>query len=107
MAEPLRHRQTKEAATDMFDLKPPRHISTLHIALVFCGGQSLEFASGLKSVPESMDVRAGLTCQCSSNCRRSDRRCPGNSFGIDAGGQVAASPPALRQTLGRRSYVSK
>ena len=27
MAEPLRHRQTKEAATDMFYLKPPRHIS--------------------------------------------------------------------------------
>src|SRR5216683_5848216 len=32
MAEPLRHRQTKEAATDMFYLKPPRHISTLPIA---------------------------------------------------------------------------
>jgi hypothetical protein len=30
MAEPLRHRQTKEAATDMFSLQPPRHISTLH-----------------------------------------------------------------------------
>jgi hypothetical protein len=29
MAEPLRHRQTKEAETDMFDLPPPRHISTL------------------------------------------------------------------------------
>ena len=29
MAEPLRHRQTKEAATDMFYLKPPRYISTL------------------------------------------------------------------------------
>jgi hypothetical protein len=29
MVEPLRHRQTKEAATDMFCLKPPRHISTL------------------------------------------------------------------------------
>jgi len=28
MAEPLRHRQTKEAATDMFNLTPPRHIST-------------------------------------------------------------------------------
>jgi hypothetical protein len=27
--EPLRHRQTKGAATDMFYLKPPRHISTL------------------------------------------------------------------------------
>jgi hypothetical protein len=25
---PLRHRQTKEAATDMFGLPPPRHIST-------------------------------------------------------------------------------
>jgi hypothetical protein len=30
--EPLRHRQTKEAATDMFCLTPPRHISTLHFA---------------------------------------------------------------------------
>ncbi len=29
MVEPLRHRQTKEAETDMFDLKPPRHTSTL------------------------------------------------------------------------------
>src|ERR1700730_4452252 len=27
--EPLRHRQTKGAATDMFYLTPPRHISTL------------------------------------------------------------------------------
>ena len=32
MAEPLRHRQTKEAATDMFSLQPPRHISTLPFA---------------------------------------------------------------------------
>jgi hypothetical protein len=29
MGEPLRHRQTKEAATDMFSLQPPRHISIL------------------------------------------------------------------------------
>jgi hypothetical protein len=28
MADPLRHRQTKGAATDMVDLTPPRHIST-------------------------------------------------------------------------------
>jgi len=34
MVEPLRHRQTKEAATDMFCLKPPRHISTLHIVSI-------------------------------------------------------------------------
>src|SRR5271165_7297834 len=31
MAEPLRHRQTKEAATDMFSLQPPRHIPTLPV----------------------------------------------------------------------------
>jgi hypothetical protein len=30
MVESLRHRQTKGAATDMFYLMPPRHISTLH-----------------------------------------------------------------------------
>jgi transposase len=29
MADPLRHRQTKGAATDMVDLRPPRHIPTL------------------------------------------------------------------------------
>src|SRR4051794_5189020 len=34
MAEPVRHRQTKGAATDMFDLQPPRHISTLRFSAV-------------------------------------------------------------------------
>jgi hypothetical protein len=34
MVEPVRHRQTKEAATDMFSLQPPRHISTLPSAAV-------------------------------------------------------------------------
>src|ERR1700674_5141236 len=29
MADPLRHRQTKGAATGMVDLTPPRHIPTL------------------------------------------------------------------------------
>jgi hypothetical protein len=28
MAEPLRHRQTKEAATDLFSLQPPRPTAT-------------------------------------------------------------------------------
>jgi hypothetical protein len=37
MVEPLRHRQTKEAETDMFDLKPPRHTSTLPIPLIKSG----------------------------------------------------------------------
>jgi hypothetical protein len=31
MAKPLRHRQTKEAETDMPSLTPPRHIPTLPI----------------------------------------------------------------------------
>jgi hypothetical protein len=33
MVEPLRHRQTKGAATDMPDLLRPRHIPTLPIAV--------------------------------------------------------------------------
>ena len=32
MLEPVRHRQTKGAATDMFVLPPPRHTPTLPIA---------------------------------------------------------------------------
>ena len=32
MAEPLRHRQTKEAETDMPGLPPPRHIPTLPLS---------------------------------------------------------------------------
>ena len=34
MAEPVRHRQTKGADTDMFDLQPTRHISTLRVSLI-------------------------------------------------------------------------
>src|SRR5208282_2362122 len=33
-AEPLRHRQTKGAATDMLNLKPPRHTPTLRKAAI-------------------------------------------------------------------------
>jgi hypothetical protein len=33
-AEPVRHRQTEEAAIDVFDLQPPRHTSTLPNAAV-------------------------------------------------------------------------
>jgi hypothetical protein len=45
MVEPLRHRQTKEAATDMFDLQPPRHISTLPIATL-----PQEFMSAMRPI---------------------------------------------------------
>jgi hypothetical protein len=36
MAEPLRHRQTKGAGTDMLSLTSPRHISTLPTPAVSC-----------------------------------------------------------------------
>jgi hypothetical protein len=41
MAEPVRHRQTKEAATDMFDLQPPRHIPTLPTRVLLTVGRAL------------------------------------------------------------------
>src|SRR5438105_4656745 len=43
MVELLRHRQTKEAATDMFCLQPPRHISTLPIASILACSQEVRF----------------------------------------------------------------
>jgi hypothetical protein len=46
MVEPLRHRQTKEAATDMFDLQPPRHISTLHLWLLIISLRAAMSAAG-------------------------------------------------------------
>ena len=51
MVAPLRHRQTKEAETDMFDLQPPRHISTLHKA-----GQAN--AAGMSAAGESGNAPA-------------------------------------------------
>jgi hypothetical protein len=47
MVEPLRHRQTKGAATDMFYLTPPRRISTLPDSEV--GQRNRDF----RSAPES------------------------------------------------------
>jgi hypothetical protein len=44
MVEPLRHRQTKGAETDMFDLPQPRHIPTL---------PRLNFLLGLLRPPQS------------------------------------------------------
>ncbi len=50
MVEPLRHRQTKEAATAMFDLQPPRHISTLHEAAVCRGATSGRVLEMLRTI---------------------------------------------------------
>ena len=51
MAEPLRHRQTKGAVTDMFYLTPPRHISTLHKASV-CAVQGHVRCFGQSGLPD-------------------------------------------------------
>src|SRR5580693_10641772 len=71
MVEPLRHRQTKEAATDMFDLQPPRHISTLHYPAVRRGtasGPLLKVLRTIRARPQYRrpspvaDLRALLDC---------------------------------------------
>src|SRR6516164_6875988 len=48
MVAPLRHRQTKEAATDMPGLLPPRHIPTLPLACLQLVQQLLRFCSVCK-----------------------------------------------------------
>jgi len=56
MVEPLRHRQTKGAATAMFYLMPPRHISTLPIA-PFC-----QFSGCFRSSPISGPFQGPPAC---------------------------------------------
>ena len=50
-AELVRHRQTKGAETDMFDLELPRHTSTLH------EGEAEGGAKPARLCPRSSDVR--------------------------------------------------
>src|SRR6201984_3934382 len=50
-AEPVRHRQTKGAATDMFDLQPPRHISTLRNLAVRSGRAKCRLITPSRSLP--------------------------------------------------------
>ena len=65
MAEPLRHRQTKEAATDMFYLKPPRHISTLPKN----GSRGLAAGCLLRArLADMADQRLHVLCQKRSSC---------------------------------------
>src|SRR5882757_4861095 len=56
MVEPLRHRQTKGAATAMFYLMPPRHISTLPFSDLVAP------LSDVRSTPTIGRRRAGPTC---------------------------------------------
>src|SRR6516165_7164732 len=53
MAEPLRHRQTKGAETDMPSLPPPRHIPTLPFCDIAEGFYSLCFCTRPSLLSES------------------------------------------------------
>ena len=61
MVEPLRHRQSKEAATDMCSLQPPRHISTLPLATNFSSGPDVSFR-GKAEVPFTYGARICWGC---------------------------------------------
>ena len=81
MADPLRHRQTKGAATDMVDLTPPRHIPTL---------PNLAARSRSRERPESAQLRRVMSL----------------SLGPDSAGQLLLTRlqnPVLRPWRRRRS----
>ena len=50
MVEPLRHRQTKGAATDMPGLPPPRHFPTLPDTAVRCGDPKRRLSPNIAAV---------------------------------------------------------
>src|SRR5712671_7855903 len=59
MADPLRHRQTKGAATDMVDLTPPRHIPTLPPAVTL-GRADCGQAGALPADATAVQIDAAL-----------------------------------------------
>jgi hypothetical protein len=67
MVEPLRHRQTKGAETDMFDLQLPRHISTLPTASDIAAQANVGFQSNCGS--ERRAVKASKTTLRRHGCR--------------------------------------
>ena len=64
MVEPLRHRQTKGAVTDMPSLTPPRHIPTLPTAAAFRtiqdGPQSTHCSHSLPLTATTVDAPKGV-----------------------------------------------
>src|SRR5712671_5795952 len=93
MADPLRHRQTKGAATDMVDLTPPRHIPTLPRAAV---------VARLMVRPVRPQLRK---CPCAVNaCARPRARCRRKSRSWSPqGGPRRKSGPTCWRTISLRS----
>src|SRR5258706_16386527 len=70
MVEPLRPRQTKGAATDMFYLTPPRHISTLPTNGL-SGNDLLAQSGRFASEPEAVALDCALRFESPPNSRPS------------------------------------
>jgi hypothetical protein len=103
MVEPLRHRQTKEAATDMFDPKQPRHTSTLHaadvtmpLANVCCspGQAGKERGADPEVKPLKVDHQLSVVCQ----------SCSGYPWYVGSASDGAA--PATASTLTNASAAT-
>src|SRR6266852_4929517 len=86
MGEPMRHRQTKGAATDMFGLQPPRHTSTLPAASY--GARPRTTATGVRR------DKAAL----SSGCKAHPATAPAGSNRSSHGGNEMAEAFGQRVT---------
>jgi hypothetical protein len=84
MVEPLRHRQTKGAGTDMLSLTSPRHTSTLPKPVALARRQAARFHLGLRFIGKTLAVvvlgpiglgvvRLEKRSQCERHARRTVR----------------------------------
>jgi hypothetical protein len=95
MVEPLRHRQTKGAETDMFDLKKPRHISTLpEPDLMQCRPMDDTYMASLDLPPRTWSLprifRHPEGAAVSHNaCRRLRRVCAASPCDLASSGTIA------------------
>ena len=103
MVEPLRHRQTKGAETDMLDLTPPRHVSTLPIRDIEFGSDDLplrvdltrsEVDPGSARIASRRDLRRPGPSGAAGG--RGRRRCSGSPS--RAGQRHSACQRASRET---------
>src|SRR6266851_5561096 len=97
MVEPLRHRQTKGAETDMPGLSPPRHIPTLPRTAVCCAGsEPVKSTRSCPSHPPPADGVADWEMVYRGGCgSRLDDECAFPS--VTMSGSRSARPRASRK----------
>jgi hypothetical protein len=111
MADPLRHRQTKGAATDMVDLTPPRHIPTLpgeairgpsRSSTAFDPEPTAQTDPG-RAKTAGGEVSSGVdVCGCDCKIRRIPARCGGSTAHCQRGPH-SQKPRALRVQRGEQA----